>query len=107
VFYSQHVGVRGDRGDGGAWRGGALKDAVSLIRCRNGEQKNGKRTDRGNSSNGGGLPSSRGTGATHSAKGVLPNVYDASETYSSTPSDASDPAQVSEGGKPAGATRTS
>jgi hypothetical protein len=67
----------------------------------------GKLTDRAKASNGGGVLSSRGPGAIHSAKGVLPNVYDASETYSSIPSDASHPAQVLEGGKPAGATGTS
>lgn len=67
--------------------------------------KNG--TDRAKTSSGRGLPSPSGIGAIHSANGVAPNVYDASETYSSIPSEASDPAQVLEGGKPAGATRTS
>ena len=92
------MGVCGDVSD--------LKDAVcvpeSVIIINE-----GKLTDLAKASNGSGQPSSRGPGAIHSAKGVLPNVYDASETYSSIPSDASDPAQVLEGGKPAGATRTS
>lgn len=95
-----HVGVCSDVSD--------LKDATYFACLSVGIIDNkGNLTDRAKASNGGGLPSSRGAGAIHSVKGVLPNVYDASETYSSIPSDASDPAQVLEGGKPAGATRTS
>lgn len=94
-----HVGVCSDVSD--------LKDTVCVPESMGIIDNKGKLTDRAKASNGGGLPSSRGPGAIHSVKGVLPNVYDASETYSSIPSDASDPAQVLEGGKPAGATRTS
>lgn len=97
-----HVRIRGGGGSPD------LKNAVQVPEsnpCLLGNK--GKPTNLAKASNGGGLPSSRGTGAIHSVKGVLPNVYDASETYSSIPSDASDPTQVLEGGRPAGATWTS
>lgn len=104
-----HEAGSGDLGHVGVCSGNCwdLKDAVWGLELVILLGNKGKLTDRANASNGGGLPSSRGPGAIHSVKGVLPNVYDASETYSNIPSDVSDPAQVLEAGKPAGATETS